>query len=391
MGVPRTAVQAGIFGSAKVIAKLISFVALLYFARVLGASHFGVYTYLLSLMFLIQPFSTLGMFSEVSRRSRSKTLKVFQEFLPTFSFLNIMSALVVSLLVIWRGYSSFLAIACLFAFLFLNLYEFLSKSHMVSGRVRYISTVSILERILFSIMVFIFPKKTLFLFTAIIISYFISGIYLWMKIKPKFHIRFEWPTFKFFSWEFFSAMLFMVVASRFPSIIYDWRFGITTLGNFGVAIYVSQGISLIVAEVGAFLVMRAGKFGDKQFKLIKKWTVIGALLITGLIFILNPIISMVGTWIFGSGFTTAGDLLAILAFGVASTLLFYYPRMKLVYNSPKKYSFAYLIYMISAVSLALVAKDIFQATIFRVISLYIHVGVSWILADMTTTTLGVGA
>ncbi len=307
----------------------------------------------------------------------------FQNFLSTFSCLNFVSALVVSLIVVLRGYSLYLAATCFVAFIFLNTYDFLSKAHMVAGRVRYVSITAILERTLFSIMVLTFPKKTLFLFAAMIISYFVSGIYLWTNLKPKLHFKFEFPNIQFFSWEFFSALLFLAVASRLPPIIYDWRFGVATLGNFGVAAYVFQGVSLLVTELGTFLTLRAGRFKDRQFKTIKKLTILGAVLITGLVLILTPLISAVGTWVFGTGFTTAGGLLAIMAFGVASSLLFFYPRSKLMYSSPKKYGIAYLVYMIFAVFFALVAKDIFQATALGVVARYIHVGVSWIFADTT--------
>ncbi|TRO62027.1 hypothetical protein E2P64_00650 [Candidatus Bathyarchaeota archaeon] len=379
MEIPRTAFQAGIYSFAKVLSKIFSFLALIYFARIVGAAHFGVYTYLTAIIVLLQPFSTLGMLSEVGRLSKSKTLKFLQDFIYTFTVLDVLSSVLVALIVLFRGYSPYLALASALVFILLNFFEFLTRSHMIWGRVRYVSIASVGERVLFSVLVLLLPKKTLFLLFAMAASYLIFNIYLIKKIKLKIEGEFK---IDFFSWPFFLALVFVSIAARLPQVIYEWRFGVVDLGDFGAAFTIYQGISYLVSEAAIFLTMRGGMFKNRQYNLLKKWSFLMAAAVMIPVVFLNPLLVIFGNLLFGPGYSNAGGLLAIMAFSIAASILYFYPRVKLIYHSPNRYAADYFLYMVSSVLFAFIAQDIVQATVLRVLAAYIHVAAGWLLADM---------
>ena len=113
---------------------LVSFLVVVYFARVVGASHFGVYTFIISLVYLVSPLCSLGMRMEVLRRSKSRTLKFFEGFLFTFGFLDLLASLVVGAAVLCGGYSPFLALLAVAVSFAINFFPVSENLHLVWGR-----------------------------------------------------------------------------------------------------------------------------------------------------------------------------------------------------------------------------------------------------------------
>ena len=378
MALPRTVKQAVWYASARLMAKAIAFVAFILFAREVGASHFGVYTYLVSVVALLQPFSNLGMLGEVYRRSKSATLKFLGDFFFTALLLNFLFSLVVGLIVALRGYSPVLVLLSMLVFLSRNLLDYINKVHMVWGRVRFLSIGGVAEKLVFSIMVLLLPKKTVFFLTSLIVSQVVTFTYLKLKLglitKPEL-------TLSYFSWPFLLTAVAIAAASRLPVLVYDWRFGVQTLGNFGAAAFIYQAFSLILIDIKTFLNARAGKFGDKQWEKLKKLTLAASIL--GMVFIIpsREVIVWLVNSVFGVSYENAGILFFYQLLALPSALLLYYPTSKLLYNSPKRYFSMFFAYMIISVAFSLVAPTIEAAVLLRVLASYIQVGLGYLLAS----------
>jgi len=378
MKIPKTATQAGIYSSSKLFSKIVSFLVLVYFAREVGASNFGVYTYIMSVVFFVQPFAMLGLLSEVVKRSKSETLEFFSKSILTFLALDLGFSLVVGTVVYLRGYSLILAGLTVLTFIVVNLSNFYETAHMVNGRVRFTSIASFIDRLGFSAMILLLPKKTTVLFASLIAARMASSIFLIKNLDMKPVLKL---TREFFSLPYFISGIFVTGAVRIPQMIYDQRFGVSDLGNFGAAFVIFNGLSLIISEAGGFLVMRGGRFGKKQFGMLKIYASLMAAVLLLFTLLLKPLISLFGSALFGNGYTNAGSIMAIMLMGLAATPLYFYPRIKLSYHSPKKYALSLMIFMLISVYFAIVAKDIVTASILGVVAQYLHVAFSWVMAD----------
>jgi len=323
----------------------------------------------------------MGMFAEVLRKSKSDTLKHIENFFFTFLLLTSLFSLAIFFAVYLSNYTALLAGLSSLVFFSLNLYDFLNRAHMVKGRVRFISIGSVLDKILFFVFIILFPKKTAF----VLVSYFISSVLvsayllfvLRIKIIPKIN-------FNYFSKYFFLSLIFLTAASRLPVVIYKFRFGVSSLGSFGIALTFFQAISFIVSQISSFIISRGGKFGEEQFKLLRKLSLIGAALVVGLsaifiIFVSKYLFSFVGNNYFGSN-----TMFSIMMFGLGVNVLSFYFTTKLVYKSPKGYMTVFLVYFLLSTAFALIAKDIFEATKLKVLASYLYAAYGFLLADKTT-------
>ena len=384
MSLKKTIIQTGIFGSFKLLSQLLSFVAFLVFARLVGAHEFGIYTYIISVTVLLQPFSDLGMLYEVSRRSKSRTLRFLEKFFSTFVLLDLAVSLLVGLVVLIKGYSVMLAFLASLVFIASNLFRFFSRTHMVWGRARFLSIVMFLDRMIFAGLVLVLPKRTEFLLLSVIAAYFFSAFYLFknVKFKPK-----PGYSFKYFSLPFFIALMFQIAAERVPMLVYDARFGLTDLGKFGLAFIIFQGLQRLVTDMGLFVTMRGGEFKKRQFEQMKVILLFLASMTTVAVFIFQPLLIHIGNLVFGVGYGDTSILLSIMLLGLAPAFLDFYSQTHLFYKSPKKYLLVWGIYLAASVGFSLAAPDIGAATVLMVGALFIKAILGWMVAGADALTL----
>jgi O-antigen/teichoic acid export membrane protein len=374
--VPRTLKQAGFYTAARLFSKFLSFAALLVFARAIGPSHFGVYTYLISISLIFAPFADLGMLPEVIRRSKSRVIKHFQKFFGTFMTLNVLTSLIIPVAVTLLGYSPLLGALTALVFLSKNVLDYTYKTHMAWGRVRFVSQWSIIEKVLFSISVLVLPKKTSFLLASLILSQIVPIIFLSRKVNLSVILP---RKLGYFSLPFFFSTLFSAISARLPLLVYDWRFGVTTLGNFGAASTIYQALAVMLSEVQSFLTMRAGKFNESQWLSLKKVVVAFSFVSVGVIILLkSPIIQLVNL-LYGGSYDNPGILFFYNLFALPAVTLLYYPTSKMLYHAPRSYASFWFVSMISFVLSALVAPGMEAAVILRVAADYVRVAAGYIL------------
>lgn len=377
----KTLVQTGIFGAFKLLSQLVSFAAFVVFARLVGPQEFGVYTFVMSVVTLLQPVSDLGMLYEAGRRSVSSTLRFLEHFFSTFLSLDLAVSLLVAALVRLRGYPLSMALLAGLVFLSANVFRFFTQTHMVWGRVRFISLVMLLDRLVFAGLVLLLPKRTESLLLAVLASFTLSALYLWRNVEFHPHPGFTW---EYFSLPFFLSSLFQVAAERLPMLVYDWRFGLADLGNFGAAFLIFQGLRKLVFEAGLFITMRGGSFDPKHFRKLKKALLLLAGLGIATIYALQPLVAWAGAALFGGSYASAGTLLSIMLMGLAPAVLDFYSQTHLFYSSPRRFLTMWVVYVAASVSFSLMAPDIGAAAVLMVLALFIKATAGWLLVDGVT-------
>jgi len=373
----KTATQAFIYTLFNLLSRFISFLVLLYFARVVGAAHFGVYNYIVSVVYLFLPLSHLGMFGKILFLSKSKSPEIFESYLFTFIVLNLTTSLVVGAVVFLRGYSLLLSLATSMFLLSRATYDYLRKAHVAGlGRVRYVSMASLINRLTFSLLAVVLPKKTLFLMGSLILADFISSSFMLrrirFKLKPK--VRFD-----FFSWIFFLPVIFNSIAARLPQLIYEKRFGVVALGNFGVAVLIYQGLVFILNDISEFISQRGGAITKEGMKRLERLSFVSTFLIILSVIVMRNLISPFVRLLFGDKYLLSEQILYALFFGLGATTLIIYPRVFMIYRYPRGLSFVSLIYALSSIAAATIASNIVQATYLRVAAQYIYALSAWVI------------
>ncbi|RLG43981.1 MAG: hypothetical protein DRN81_05490 [Thermoproteota archaeon] len=137
----------------------------------------------------------------------------------------------------------------------------------------------------------------------------------------------------------------------------------------------------LVSSVNSVVATRGGLFKEKQYWLLKRLSMIFGFTLAALLFLTMPIVGILGSLLFGEGFGLTGELLSIMSVGAAASVLYYYPKTKLLYHSPKGFCAMQFSYALSSIVFALFAPNIRMATILSVVAAYIHTVVGWVLAD----------
>ena len=374
--IPRTVKQTGIFVAAKLITKIISFFAFLYIAREIGPDNLGVYTYLTSLAVIFAALSHLGILGEVMRRGKKIGRDAVESSSLTYILSTVLGSLVVASVVLYRGYTPLLAILTALFLFSKSVYDFLRLFHFIKGRVRYVTVAAVGERILFTVLIFLMPQKTTFLLLTIITSTLVMEYYLYLraKFKPKRKIDRT-----YISLPFFLNALFLSIGERIPVIFYDIKFSIFELGIFGVALTFYYAGSQLFNEGFKYVQVRAGfmtEAGDKKFK----WAALMGSVILLISFILfGPLLEFFVNFVCGAKYPGAGGIFFRLSLSLPALVLAYYPRAKMVYQSPWIYALSNLILAIVSSAGALMATSIELGAIFYSLSYWISAIAWWVL------------
>jgi len=372
--VPKTAVQAGILVGAKFLAKLISFFAFIFVVRKIGPEHFGVYTYLVSLAMIVLPFASLGMGGNLIRLVKKKG-----EDLVDGAFLTYLASALVFvggtvILVLYKGYSGVLAFATGAYLLVRAFYDLGELNQYIKGRVRFVTIASVGERLLFTVLVFLLPAKTSSLFIASVGSLGVLSIYLFLtgKVRPKFEFN-----LKYYSLAFFSGSFFLALGERLPSLIYESRFGIVALGIFGAALTLHQAGMFVFMESYKFLLVRLGFMKEDAEEKYKKILLLIAGFLLVAVLVGRPLLVWAGNLIYGASYVNVGQVFANLMLAAPALVLMFYPRSKLVYDSPRVYLVCVGVYAVGMVLMSLIVRDIVEASLGYALVAFLGLFVWW--------------
>lgn len=375
--IPVTARRAGTFAVSKLATRLIAFFVLLYVARKIGPGHFGAYTYLISVVSLLLPFSSLGMLGEVYRKRVKKGFDAIREVALLYVIAVLGFSVIAGAVVLARGYSVVLAVLTGTLLAVMSLYDFMTAAHFVKNRVRQVSIANITERLIFILFVVVLPPRTSSLVIAAITASLVLDVWLFKKIQFRPEPRLN---FSYFSWAFLFASVFNAAAARLPPIIFDSRFGVVSLGMFGAAITLQAAATLLITESFKFIVLAAGSLSEEGWKRLKKYSVLlaGALLVV--VLAAWPVEVFIGDLLFGTEYSGVGLLFAYAMLSVPAFVLEYYPRAKLTYESPNRYAATYFLGALAAAVLAASAPDIYTGALLWSGALWIKSITFWLMA-----------
>gem|GEM_PF-2784392 len=374
--IPRTGVQAGIFGLGKFLSRMFSFFALIYVARRIGPNHMGVYIYLISLASLFLSLSGNTVAAEVQIKAKKDKATAINDSVGFIMASILLSSVAAVLVVILKGYSVFLALGVAGLVIVRSFYEFLNIVHFLKGRIRYVTLSTIGERLLFTVIVFMLPPKTLTLIGAAMASFFIFDIFLYKRSGVVPNKKLDTS---YFSGILFLALIFSTIGTRVPVLVYESTLGLTALGIFGAAWTVYQTGEMIFIDGFRFVQARIVDMSeDAKRKFISGTAIIGIVMLLA-VTVLRPLEIWLIDLVYGVKYPGVGIVFANLAFALPAMILSFYPRGMLLYTSRKRMTASLGIYAAAMTIGALLSKDVYQASWYFVMGYWMTAFAWWLI------------
>lgn len=326
------------------ISFILNFFAILLAARYLGVENFGTFTALIAIITIVSKLVDFGL-GPIVFREQSKEINDFSFLNNAISIrlvISIIALVLTNVFLLTLGYSSVEIILAnaLFINIFLsqrmaNFREIFSTPFKVSLKMHYPMTLSVLENLLFLILVLFLPyfENSLIFFVFIyIISSVPSSILLFYYLKRKFSYRFRF-NFSLYKWMIKESapiggfVILMVIFQQIDILILKEINGVFEAGIFGAANRITFPLNIIpttiITTIFPKIILNIKNGKNVQNKEIIK-------IVYKLLFVISFLISII--------YTLKGEAITVFLFGkeylnsALPTILLLWTQTFLFYN-----------------------------------------------------------
>ncbi len=357
-----------VFTAARALAKLLGAIAVLLFARAVGPAVFGRITAALALVYLIQPASTFGGFGEAVRKAESRKAREIEESMLFFVMVSLLFAVFLGFILKLLNLPWFFALYLPVLNLFLAYRAVLIIRGEKEKVVKYITS----ERFLFLAALLGFYKLLTPEF-AYFLALFFSNISAFILFGGKLPVMLK----VVFNPYFFVSAVFQGVASRITPVIIKVKFGDVATGNYGIAYQLFVATSMLLQEARKYFLYRFRLLNENQTKKVERSLFLAGLMLLLLLYVAYRPVVELGRMLFGEKFAKSPELLGVLFLGLPAQLFSAVAYTQLYYASPPLLCIGAMLYGIVTPAAVSLAKTLKEATVYRVLTLYLNA--AWLI------------